>query len=631
MQKSQLNRALSLLGVMLCLGFLVAAISVPFFPFQKLINIGKFFRYDYLLLGALSYLFWVFTFTRQSTIQKNILTIAGLFLVSNFAWIALWGMFIHENNIFSGFLPMNIGNVYFSDILRLISGLKTSYLSRPMFISFSSFLFILSGENLQIFHFLYICIFVAAAFFLIHAAQKLKLTPPALALMPVLLFFFYRDFIGKVMTENLALPLGMLGCAYMIQHFTEGKRLSYFVGLAFITAGLFVRPGPMLVLPLLALGFLMIQKEKLSLNSIFLFSIALGFPVLLQTLSQSIMPADGMPFSNYAYSLYGLAKGGAGWNYIFRENPVIFDFTKMSTSDMYKPEIVGWVWSQAFDVIKNNPWALLRGVLAQYPYLIRPESGLFSFIYDHSFRTIGIQLLLFLNLFAGIFLGWRSGDKFAKLFVFSLLGFLLSVPLMPFTDVDAMRASASYVPLLIMFSVSAFNLWLSKVCALEAHVEPDQTPKSLNRIHLQNIFAVILALPFIFFVFIVKPSPGVQPADSCPPGSELVIARYATGAVLRVTGSADAAQKPHTIPWNEYQNAVRFYPPSETRDQYISLEPEFTLIPAVDALTGQDMMIFSKALLPLRDTTHILKICGSWMPGVWLRTYAPILMANAIY
>ena len=130
--------------------------------------------------------------------------------------LGLWSNVITENNSIGGLIPRSDSNSYFTDSLRILNGMKASYIStRTNFTVFLSFLLLITKQNMQIT--LAIIIFIAAlvSYFSYELILREFGSIPSIVFF-LLIFIFYRPSSGKFMTENIGFILGLLGFSLLI-------------------------------------------------------------------------------------------------------------------------------------------------------------------------------------------------------------------------------------------------------------------------------------------------------------------------------------------------------------------------------------------------------------------------------
>ena len=142
----------------------------------------------------------------------------------------LWAIGQTQSTVLSGIVPLYDAADYYTDALRLLAGQDLSDFSgrRPLFAGFLSVLLWLTGQNLMAALGLLALITAVACYI---AAREIQAThgPEVAVFVLIILFLFYRHHSGTVMSENLGVPLGVLGFALMWR--VPHKRKAYCSGL----------------------------------------------------------------------------------------------------------------------------------------------------------------------------------------------------------------------------------------------------------------------------------------------------------------------------------------------------------------------------------------------------------------
>ena len=122
----------------------------------------------------------------------------------------------------------------------------------------------------------------------------------------------------------------------------------------------------------------------------------------------------GVPFSNFSYTFYGLASGGAKWDQVFKDYPGI------------KEEDVPALAIQKF---KEKPYLLVTGIIQSYQDFFTSYRGAFSFtLFRKSQKNLINWILWVLTAIGLVFavFGWRK-KKHLSMALAGFLGILLSV------------------------------------------------------------------------------------------------------------------------------------------------------------------------------------------------------------
>jgi uncharacterized membrane protein YqjE len=137
----------------------------------------------------------------------------------------------------------------------------------------------------------------------------------------VLVFFFYRRFVGTTLTENLGLTLGLAGSSLLLIGAHNEDRKYVLFGIFLLSVGMNVRAGALLVLPVLVLWASWVFRGKSRISASILawgiLAVAIGFMINWGTerlvVDAEVSASETGMFSKYSTTFYGLAgveKGG---------------------------------------------------------------------------------------------------------------------------------------------------------------------------------------------------------------------------------------------------------------------------------------------------------------------------------
>jgi hypothetical protein len=360
-----------------------------------------------------------------------------------------WEGGISFRYVFGGLLPFRDAAGYYYDAQRLLEGNVFPYdlTRRPFFTGTLATLLWLNGQNLQIALAIFVLINAAACFLLAREVQRSH-GPLAGAIVLTLLFVFYRDYAGAVMTEHLGVALGALALALLWRSAGLQQFRLALLGILVLTIALNARAGAFFVLPALVLwgGWVFRGTARLSLSflALSMTAIVLGFG--FNAISSRItVPNNVSSFSNFSHTLYGLAVGGQGWAQVRVDHPEI--------RTIEEPEKSQLIYQWAMEEIRANPSRLLQGMVSAVSdyFSVSGYKGLFSFMRaEEQLQSIirgGLYLLSLIGLLRCLRY-WK--DPQHMLLMFGLLGILASVPLVPPGDAPGMRAYAATLPINIL-------------------------------------------------------------------------------------------------------------------------------------------------------------------------------------
>jgi hypothetical protein len=274
--------------------------------------------------------------------------------------------------------------------------------------------------------------------------------------------------------------------------------LGYFA----LTLGLLARAGPFFILPAL----LLVLKRRSDKRSFLLQTGALlsvaGLAFAISRAYQARLAGpDSLPFSNFAYTLYGVARGGKGWIYSTQVLP-------HSTPQL--------VYQSAIDSIRHEPHLFALGAL----------KGLWDFFLPNLLCATGfacrivpskLQPLVWLLTQVGFLVGlWALirkktsvGSSSRDLYLSGMLGLILSVPFAPPIDADLMRAHTMAIPLIAIVTALGIETIVRRLAAsslgpaLARLAEParELSVRAERRIFESFPYVVL----FLVLAFVIRP------------------------------------------------------------------------------------------------------------------------------
>ena len=410
-------------------------------------------------------------------------------MVFSIVLLGVWASGITDNYILSGMLPLADASDYYTNALHFPqTGLFSSFSSRrPIFNSvLVGLVFLADNDLILVQSLLTILTALCCAFTLVQLLDFLH--PAAVSLLTVTIFFYFRRFAGVISSEILGIALGMAGFLLLWRSILRKEMLFYCLGLFLSSLALFTRAGAFVILPMLVLWgtFYLRQKEMNVVHFVLLSLLPLVAAYLVNKLLFNVYgAADGTAFSNYAYSLYGLAKGGASWVQIFEDHP---ELTTLPINEQTSK-----AYQLALQLIFSKPVDFLSGILHEWGvFFSESYSSIWSFISPHPLQATGRNIPMILS-HAGLYLLSLAGIlRFIKnpkcahsaFAVFSFIGFLLSVPLAPPSHAYGLR----------VFAASIWVLGLLPAIGLNSLI-PQKWQKAVNQ---QNNPALQMHLPALF-------------------------------------------------------------------------------------------------------------------------------------
>lgn len=336
-----------------------------------------------------------------------------------------------------GLLPLRDANAYYQGAQNLIYGypLADTAAFRPIFTSFLSVAMRLTNGNLQAALVFLVGLNAVVAYLAAREVQQNFNSNFAAALFLVLGYMFYRRFGGTLLTENLGYCLGNLALIFLIRGSARQNIRLLVYGIFLLTIGLNARAGAFLILPTLALWLGLSFRRAQGFWRPFALgalAVALGMGAnwgLVKLINSSSAEA----FSNYSYTLYGLAVGNKGWEQAGIDHP------DASPSQVY---------DLAFQQIRQDPALFAKGVAGAYADYFVASKGAFSFLLLKHDRNDIANLALWALSFTGLGLAFARRDLMTySISLAFFAGILFSVGLVPPADSTTMRAYAATIPM----------------------------------------------------------------------------------------------------------------------------------------------------------------------------------------
>jgi hypothetical protein len=479
----------------------------------------------------------------------------------------LWSSGVSDGSI-GGLLPWFDASAYYVESQRLLAGERLSdAVSRPWFVGLAAILQTLVQHNLQwTLALLYLAPAVASVLFSKAIARSLG--PAAGVLLLLLLYLFLRPLSGSLLTEHLGLALGVLGVGGL---WASGGSGSWAIGALFLLgAAQAARPGPLLLLPCVALGYALEVRPRPAARRLFAAGLAVALPFVLGVaLTWATGSSSGGYDRRFPYILYGVVTGNTGWLQVFADHPEV--------RRLAEPELSQTVLALALDAARRHPLALAKGILRCWrDFLGLRWVGAFGFMTGGGW--LRLPLWIFLGL--GVFRCGRGREGPAgRLLLWALGGLLLSVPFVPPRDAG-IRPYAAAVPLLALLAAVGMAQLTSRRRGIGDTAVPPPSPAACDAVSPGRVWvawgvglvAVILAGTFLIRL---TARPIALPAmPPCAPGREVVFLRLAPGSFLRL--GPDAASSTTHVPdvrIDDFRRGLRGFDPEEVAAALRQLPP----------------------------------------------------------
>jgi hypothetical protein len=400
---------------------------------------STFVTYQYIEFGleTILFLFILFTFLLQlKGPVGEALVLTAVFALFFIALIHKWQT---ADNYFllGGFFPQSDAISYYVDAQRLIHGFRMNGAgsTRPIYPVFLAGLLLITNNNLQWTLIILSALNAFAVFLAAFEIRKTLQSSLAAAVYLTLAYMFFRRFSGTVMTENLGFCLGNLALIFLIRGAFQNHLQKILFGIFLLTLGLNARAGAFLVLPVLVIwvGLFFRQPSRKLISFLLPIAAILSGFIINSVVARLSNSPDAQVFSNYSYTLYGLASGNKGWEQASIDHPTA------SASEIY---------SFTFQKIADQPSLFINGILGAYRDFFKSDNGAFSFLLLKQDRGDLANIVLWPLTILGIIHAFVQTDKkHLGISVVFFLGVFISISLLPPADSVRMRTQATTIPL----------------------------------------------------------------------------------------------------------------------------------------------------------------------------------------
>lgn len=617
---------------------LLVFILVLVFPFDR--SMGAMVRhgFNFWLFAAGLVLYLGFRLERYTGWWLSFLPTSILF---GLALAGLWENAFSEMQVVSGMLYFSDASQYHADALRLLHGFPYSSFSarHPLPTIFLTILLWMSQGNLQI---AIAGLVFCSALSIYLAARAVFKTWGAFAAASFILiiFLFHRRFIGMLDSENLGLTLGCLAFAYLSHTSSRPGHVSL-TGLLLLSLGLAARPGAFLILPAVLVWFVFSgHAQALARVKRFLVAgLILSSGLSLTFFANALLAEPGSAmYSNLAYTLYGIAQGGKGWEQFLADYP----------GYVHQPAVEAerFAYQQAFQAFVSHPEIALRGLIRSAAgYFTLKDNSLFGYLCGGEMTAFnraappgrqklyqGLRLVVMILTVIGagkIWQGRKSTPAALSLSVW--LGWFLSLPFIPAEDAGMMRVFAATIPYLALLpAVGSLTLsrWIAQgfqqatpANARRAFLPGADEPSSAAE---QSPLAATEGLAFCL-VFALLAGPllikGLWAAKekidlkiTCPPGETAAVIVLPRGSWIALVDEASTPTvRFPAVRYGDYlASVVQFHRP-EAIAPLSSLLPGSILANTLDLREGFSFwVVLPQSVQAQADEP--LEICGHWHP-----------------
>lgn len=491
---------------------------------------------------------------RGEGVKRETLQTVAVFALFAMPLVYKWQFAITGWNVISGIIPWKDAANYYYETLRLLDGASLTEWGarRPLFAAFASSLLRLNGGN---FSGVLVVLLMLNAFGALAVSRLVAVRCGAIgaAIYLVVAFKFYARFSGAMLSEQLGFLLGNLALFYFLAA-VETRRFRFgLFGLAALTLALNARAGAFFILPALA-GWLCFEFRR-TVPIVKAVSISALIVLSIMTLNFGFVRAmsggQGVAFSNYAHTLYGIAAGNRSWQQVSIDHPGVADRD---------------VLPLAVEKIKKEPLLFVKGMIGSSVDFLAPRRGAFGFI------DVGrLQAAMTVALWVVVLLGvWRASCRRMGgcdgLSLASLLGVTASLPLLPPIDSDGMRVFAATIPFSALWIITGAAGLAALLKREGSNATFEMTPRA--RVPFQNaalgislaIVLLALLLPILarFAVSRIGGGPAARTGIVCGEG-ETVLQGFVQDHAS-VTFISDAAARESQVPYvrvGEFRRALR--------------------------------------------------------------------------
>jgi hypothetical protein len=511
-----------------------------------------------------------------------------------------------------GLLPWFDAQGYYSEATKLLNGGTFSDIAtrRPLFTGFFSVLLAVTGRNLRMTLAILVGLGGLVTWLLageIHRSEKSSLLP---SLLTCGMFFFYRNFTGDVLSENLGFFLGSLGLLLLWRSALHQKFSLALWGLFNFCLAMIARPGAVLALPFLLVWILFPAGTRRSFLGRLLSSTGVIVSALLlnNLLTAVLAPGTSASFSNFAYSFYGFAEGGAGWTEIYRDHPEVFTtgnqqeiadrIYRISLQTLREhPENAISACQQAYDTFFSIGYYSAFNYFGTYttPHTVNLDSA----PVEYGIRTAA--LLLWILFFPAAWIN-RKDRRFSLLAALNF-GLLISLPFAPPTDAEHMRAYAASIPAMLLAAGLPLNMFNKKRGVDFAGQEENSTG-------LLCLTGILLCAVIFGPLIIRITTPGLSlPKTSCPDGMDAVVARISPGSFVSI---GQNPEDPFGIPYARFKKDLDQFPSAVIGQKLKSIPENSRISQQNNVLGDNDPFWLVSPAQGFPASNHPAVYCGRW-------------------
>jgi len=552
--------------------------------------------------------------------QGQLISLSAILSLFSLALAGVWASGHTQSTILSGLIPLFDAQSYYVDAQSLLAGGRFSEFStaRPLFAGFLALLLGITNRNLME----TIAILTAINGFTCYLATKeIQRTHgnfPA-AFLAVFLFLYFRHrTVGTVMSENLGLPLGILGTLLIWRGITGKSQSLVLFGLFIDTLALNTRPGPFFVLPFILLwgAWYFRNTGKWFSGNFFILGLVImvaGFGVNLG-LVRVLGTPNGVPFSQFSMAFYGLASGGNSFAYVFQAHPELAELTN--------PDKTREIYKLAFELIRTNPSLIFQGALRNWTlFLSSSVYGMFSYFsgenqYVNLAAYWGVCLLCVLGVIKWV---QDISNPYSSFIFVTTTGVFLSVPFVPPADAYGIRLYAAAIIIIGIVPALglAFALEKIKINFITSPVTDSTSTQAIIWLSTGLVFLIVTG------PFMVKGTDHAFPSTptACQPDEDSIIVQFDPGSFIQVIGMKEAM-----LDWMPvfhiglFKRNAHSLPDAALAERLEIIEIPATLFYALDYKSNSPALVIAQtASLPMPGAT--VEICGQWEKELVFKNY----------
>ena len=568
------------------------------------------FRYDTTRIVGLIVLLYGLIFHLRGW-WRAFFGLATTFVLFLLPIIGLWSFALRDTYVVGSLLPIGDANLYYWDIARLLEGFRILSSSwRPLYPGFMAAIMGLVGQSLQS-GLAIQGLFSAVAVYL--AACEIRRTQgiaPGVIIILVL-YIFYRDFSGKLLTEGLGLPLGVLAFALFWRGSHDHRLLHVILGIFVMALGFAVRPGPMLALPAIVLWAVWLFRNppgRISLPVMVICIAAAILPLLLNNWVAAAVASPSNSGSTFYLFVYGQAVGGKGFKQAVIDHPELYHNSELSST-----EISNEFYKLAWDAVREDPSKLGGAVLRAWgSFFSLSREGMYGFIgKEGAFSSFVLRLLFFLLAAISIVGTATSFKQSSSALVLAVaVGVVLSIPFVPPWDWPGMRHYAVVIPFFGAYAALGAGYliqWIRPLTFLISKSEP-WLPASLV-VYSVSLVALTILAPLL--VHLQANSSYFAP-ESCPQGDTLIHVRLNPGSsIMIVENDAVAVSQVPYIRKLDFDTSNQNFGYFAVAEEFEQIQPPSVIYQALELEKALPVYMIVPSTT-LNKATGVVTACGKW-------------------